>query len=273
METNKLSELVKIEQLPKLIVQTKEIGKLIDNSLKDIDKLECTEENKQEVKKRRTEINNTLKILEDKRKEIKKQVLEPYESFNEIYNQECKEKLQSASDKLSSKIETIEDKQYADKANEIMTFMQQYRELYHLDFISYDDVPAKWTLTTSMKSIKDQIKDFFERVNKDVQLIQNDEDKDKLMLEYRRNGFDYQKAKLTLIEEQKQLEELKQQMEQKQEIEKQEEIVAEKIEQLAEIIPKEINEDKLLVTFTVKATKEEIRSLKIYLESKGIEYE
>ena len=64
-----LNNLVKIEQLPKLIVQTKEIGKMIDTALEGINELECTEDNKIEVKKRRTEINNALKVLEDKRKD------------------------------------------------------------------------------------------------------------------------------------------------------------------------------------------------------------
>ena len=80
-----INEIVKIEQMPIVFEQLEKIGALIEKSTKDLDKLECTEENKQEVKKRRTEINNTLKVLEDRRKEIKTTLLEPYETFNEKY--------------------------------------------------------------------------------------------------------------------------------------------------------------------------------------------
>ena len=73
-----INSIVRIETMPKVFSQLEKIGAFIDEQTKDIDTLECTEENKQEVKKRRTEINNTLKLLDDKRKEIKSTLLEPY---------------------------------------------------------------------------------------------------------------------------------------------------------------------------------------------------
>ena len=267
-----INEIIKIEQMPVVFEQLEKIGKFIEETTKDIETLECTEENKQEVKKRRTEINNTLTLLEDKRKEIKNKLLEPYEIFNQKYEEECKDKLQNASNFLKQKIDIIEDYQKAEKYQELLDFFFQYRETYHLDFIEFQDLGLNITLSASMKSLKDQIKDFCERVDKDIQLIQTDENKDKLMLEYRRNGFDYQKAKLTLIEEQKQLEELRQQIEEKQEVEKQEEQIAEKVEVIA---PKEIitDEELLEVSFTIKTSKDKIKLLKQFMESNGIEYE
>ena len=266
-----LNNLVKIEQLPKLIVQTKEIGKMIDTALEGINELECTEDNKTEVKKRRTEINNALKVLEDKRKDIKKQVLAPYEEFNEIYEAECKNKLQEASSILSNKIDFIEENQREEKYNELKDFFEQYKETYHLDFLTFEEIGVNITLSASMKSLKDQIKEFCERLDKDIQLIKIDENKDKLMLEYRRNGYDYQKAKLTLIEEQQQLEELKKQMEQKEQIEEQEQKVVEQVEMV--VPPKEIIQDEELLesTFTVKATKDKLKLLIEFMNNNGIE--
>lgn len=266
-----INEIVRIETMPKIFSQLEQIGLYIDENIKDLETLECNEDNKQEVKKRRTEINNTLKLLEDKRKSIKNAILEPYKAFEDKYVLECKDKLENASDLLKKKIDYIEDYQRAEKYQELLDFFFQYRETYHLDFIEFQDLGLNITLSASMKSLKDQIKDFCERVDKDIQLIQNDENKDKLMLEYRRNGFDYQKAKLTLIEEQKQLEELKKKMEQKQELEKQEEEVVEQVQKV--IAPIEIisDEELLEVTFTVKCSKEKIRLLKRYLSDNEIE--
>lgn len=266
-----INEIVRIEQMPKVFSQLEKIGKLIEKNTKDLNKLECTEENKQEVKNRRTEINNTLTLLEDRRKEIKNKLLEPYEIFNKKYEEECKAKLQNASNLLKSKIDTIEDEQKQQKYNELLDFFNQYQETYHLDFLKFEDIGLNITLSASMTSLKAQIKDFCEKVDKDIQLIENDENKDKMMLEYLRNGYDYQKAKLTLIEEQKQLEELKQQMEKKQEIEKQEQQVVEQVQKV--IAPVEIisDEELLEVTFTVKCSKEKIRLLKRYLSDNEIE--
>ena len=56
-ETIDINEIMKIEQMPVVFEQLEKIGALIDERTKDLDKLECTEENKQEVKKRRTEIS------------------------------------------------------------------------------------------------------------------------------------------------------------------------------------------------------------------------
>ena len=62
-----VNEIVKIEQMPKVFSQLEKIGEIIKKKTSDLDKLECTEANKQEVKKRRTEINNTLALLEAKK--------------------------------------------------------------------------------------------------------------------------------------------------------------------------------------------------------------
>ena len=56
--TNNLdvNSIVSIEQMPKIFYQLEIIGQEIDKNLKDLDKLVCTEENKQEVKKRKQEL-------------------------------------------------------------------------------------------------------------------------------------------------------------------------------------------------------------------------
>ena len=111
-ETNlNINEIIKIEQLPKLFYQLEVIGKEIDKKLDGIDKLECTEENKVEVKNKRAEINALNKIMEDKRKDIKKEILKDYEVFNEKYEKEIKNKLENASNTLKNKIDEIESEQ------------------------------------------------------------------------------------------------------------------------------------------------------------------
>ena len=268
-----VNDIVRIETMPKVFSQLEKIGTFIDEQTKDIDKLECTEENKQEVKKRRTEINNALKILEDKRKEIKTSLLEPYETFNQKYEYECKSKLQNASDLLKSKIDTIEDSQRKQKEEELKLFFTEWQRNYHLDFVSFDDMRLNITITASLKSLKEEIKDKLEKIYNDIEIINNEDNKDELLLEYRNNEYDYQKAKLTLIERKKQLEEIKQQQEEKTNIEQQEQKQEEKVEEI--IAPKEIIEDDeiLEVSFTIKASKDKIIKLKDFMKELEIEYE
>ena len=98
METKlNINEIIKVEQLPKVFEQLEVIGSFVDEQIKDVDKLQCTDENKQEVKNRRTEINNMLTLIDTKRKEIKKKINEPYDIFNKKYEETVKVKLENAS--------------------------------------------------------------------------------------------------------------------------------------------------------------------------------
>lgn len=269
-----LNEIIKIEQMPKVFSQLEKIGEFIDEKTKDLDKLECTEENKQDVKNRRTEINNALKILEDKRKNIKNKLLEPYTIFEEKYKQECKDRLENASNLLKDKIDTIEVEQKEQKEQELREFFKQYQENYHLeDLVNFENLGLNITLSASMKSLKDEIVVFLSRINDDLKIITLDEDKDELLLEYKNNGFDYQRAKLSLMNRKQQLEEIKQKQEEVEQQTIQEVKVEEKVNEI--IAPKEILEDDdiLEVTFTVKTNKEKIIKLKEFMKELEIEYE
>ncbi len=272
-ESINVNEIAKIEQMPQIIVQVKEIGKYIDEALKGIDDLECNEENKKEVKEKRSQINKFATSLENKRKEIKAQILAPYQEFEEIYNNECKNKLNDASEMLGSKINEIEEKQKEEKENTLRDFFNQYQETYHLkDIVSFEDVGLNITLSASEKSLKDQIVVFCERINKDIQVINNEENKEELMLEYMKNGYDYQQAKLTLYERKKQIEELKAKQEEIKEQVKQEEIVEATIDEIG--VPQELmQEEQYEATFTIKATKKQLQELKQWLEERNIEYD
>ena len=274
MEEININEIVKIEQMPKVFSQLEKIGELIDKKTSDLDKLECTDENKQIVKNRRTEINKTLEVLEERRKEIKNKLLEPYETFEEKYNNECKIKLQKASDLLKNKIDDIETKQKQEKQEEIEMFARQHFEANSIDdIVSFDDIGLNVTLSASMKSLKEQVLAFVDKINNDLKLINLEEYKDEILVEYK-NNLDFTKSKLDVMTRHKMLEEL-QKKNQEQEIAKQEE--QKMVEKVEEIItpPKEIIEDDEIieVQFKVKGKLSKIKELKQWLKENEIEYE
>lgn len=265
-----VNEIVKIEQMPIVFSQLEKIGAFITEKTKDLDKLECTEENKVEVKNRRTEINNTLKILEDKRKEIKNKLLEPYEVFNEKYEQECKGQLENASNLLKDKIDVIENEQKQQKEEELREFVNQHCEANHIH-IDFEDLGLNITLSASMKSLKEQALTYINKVVGDLKLIDMEEYKDEILLEYQKT-HDFVSAKTNVIERHKQLEEIAKQQEIKEQLDEQDKKVEEVIETIT--APKEIiEEDEILeVTFTIKTTKQKILKLKEWLNEQEIEY-
>jgi len=268
-----INSIVKIEQMPKVFSQLELIGKYIDEQVKDIDILECTEENKQEVKKKRTEINNVLKELEDRRKFIKNKILEPYEVFNDKFEQECKGKLLAASEVLKTKIDTIEEIQLKERYDELELFARQHIEVNDLeDIITFDDIPLNITLSASMKSLKETILMAIEKVVNDIKLIKMEEYSDEILYEYKKTHR-FAESKILVVERHKQLEEIAKAKILKAEQEKQEEQVVEKINEIT--APVEVIEDDevIEVQFKVKGTKAQIKQIKNLIIELGVEYE
>lgn len=279
-----INEIVKIEQLPKIFSQLELVGEQIDEELLKVKDLEATEDNKKEVKKVRANINNILNAFEDKRKEIKNKILEDYNIFNEKYEKEVKVKLQNASEELKIKIDNIEREQVQNKREEVQGFVLEHIKFNHLEnIIDFDKVvdyaKLKINISTSLSSLKEDSKNFIERVANEVKLIEMEETPSNLLYEYQNNGYDLTKAKLTLIERQRQIEELAKQRETVQETIKEEEKVAEVVKEII-TTPREIEmtnyddeEEIFLVHFTVKGTKKQIKKIKDFLKSEGINYE
>lgn len=266
MEENKtfdLNEIVKIESLPKIFEQLDVLGELVDEKLKGIEELECTEENKTEVKNKRTEINNMLTVLESKRKEIKKAINTPYDLFNEKYESVTKKKLENASNTLKSKIDTIENRQKEIGLENIKKYFNEYSE--HLNIhVDFDLMNLNVTLTGLGKNLegkkyKDEIKVKLDNIASDLRLIELEEFREEILYEYNKN-LDFAKSKLMVIQRHQEIDRLKEQEERIQEIKEQEQIIEEKVDEVI-IAPKEIIEDEDIITvsFTVTGTKEKIK--------------
>lgn len=268
-----INDLVVVKQLPEIFSQLDVASEIITNMTKDIDLVECTEENKQEVKKNVQKLRAMKTSFENKRKEIKKEINKPYEEFEDYYNKKIKVLLDNSIDTLDTKVKDIEMEQIQEKRNNLIEFLDQYREFYHIEEIitNIDQVPIKINLTNTEKSLKEVILKFCKKINDDMMCIASEEFKEDILLEYEKNGFDYVNARLTIINRNKEKEALKKKLEQVEEVVKEEEKVVEKVEEI--IKPVEVvEEEELEITFTVKATRTKLRELKEFMKEKEIEY-
>lgn len=280
-QTLDLNSIVKIEQLPKILEQLDVLGALVDERLEGIEELECTEENKTEVKNKRTEINNMLSTLENKRKEIKKAIMNPYDIFNDKYENVTKKKLENASQLLKTKIDTIENEQKEKGIANIKAYFEEYCEFLHIK-VDFERMNLNITLTGLGKNLdgkkyKEEIKMKLDSIANDLSLIELEEYKEEILYEYNQN-MDFAKSKLIVIERHRQIEELKKKEEEKQNVIEQEEIIEQAVNEVVEEVitaPKEIveEEDILTISFTVTGTREQLRNLKQYLIERGIKYE
>ncbi len=273
MNDNELDKLIKIEQLPKIFYQLEEIGKEVDKALVGIEDMECNEENKQEVKKRKQEITKFKNLMETRRKEIKQQILLKYDEFNKKYEDEVKIKLENAEQILTSKYTKIEQEQIEKQKEELQLFAKEHFKANNIeDIVTFEDIGLKITLSASTKSLKEQVVSFCEKVANEVKIINMEENySDEIFLEYKQ-CLDFIKAKTIVHERHSKLEEIKQQQDKiKEKEEKNNKIVEEvekKIEELEILPPKEIIE----VQFKIKSTIDKIKKVKDFLEREGIDY-
>ena len=268
-----LNEIVKIEQMPKVFEQLELIGSYVDEQLKDLDKLECNDKNKQEVKDKRTVINNTLNMLETKRKEIKSKLNEPYDIFNKKYEETTKLKLQEASKLLTDKINKIEDEQKRKKREEVERYFNEYATSKDIDFVKFEQLNLNITLNVSEKNLKEQVKTFVDKVVDDLNLISSQEHKEEILLEYKKT-LNVSSSISNVLNRYKELEELKK----KEEAKKQEEVkIQENVKRVEEVIAPptrvETQEEILEICFKVRGGREKLKSLVNYLKEGEYEYE
>lgn len=293
MEELNINEILKVEQLPKVYEDLEKIGIYLDEQLKGIDDIECTEENKQDVKKKRTLVNNTLTILETKRKEIKNIILKPYNTIEEKFNNNVKDKITNALEVLDKKIAFIEDKQKESIKEQCESYFYEYALSKNINFVTFENLGLKITLGLATekgsltKKTKDTIKNFIDKIVDDINLINSQQYVDEMMIEYKKD-LNVSKAITEVNNRYIELEKVQQEKEKKKEQELTDEIMLNKIESLsapkiesANNCKQTVNElqtegtqtEILELSFKVRGTREKLREVKQFLENGGYDYE
>lgn len=282
VEEININEILKVEQLPKVYEDLEKIGKYLDKKLEGIENIECTEENKQDVKKRRTLINNTKTVLENKRKEIKNIILKPYEAIEEKYKAEIMNKITNAITTLDDKIAFIENAQKDEIKEKCKEYFNEYALSKKIDFVTFENLNLKITLGlvtekgALAKKTKDTIAAFIDKIVDDINLINSQHYIDEMMIEYKKD-LNVSKAITDVNNRHAELERVQQEKEVKKEQEINDEVMLNKIDEcLASPKVEDVQESKeeiLELNFKVRGTKEKLKLLKQFLENGGYDYE
>lgn len=277
MEENK--ELIIVKQLPIIIERFKELGEEIDKKVENALALECTEESKVEVKKIRAELNKEKKEFEDKRKEVKKSILKPYEEFEEAYNTYIGNKYSLVDNELKNKIDSIENAQKEELKEEAVNYFNEYKTSLKIDFVEFKQLKLNIGVSSTKTALKKQIKEFLDGVSNDIWLIGTQEHSDEILVEYKQslnvrdsiskviNRKEMLKREQEIRERQQQeVEEIKKNLEQF--TQPQEEVLDKPVEEAVEVKQEELKE----ASFKVTATLEQLKSLVQYLNTNGIEW-
>lgn len=274
-------ELINVKQIPIIEEQLKSVSAEIDKKVENATNLICDEETVKTIKEVRAELNKELKEFETKRKEVKEQVLKPYNDFENIYKEYISDKFRNADLILKGRIEVVENELKAKKEKEVIDYFEEYKLANEIDFVTYEQAKINVTLSASMKSLKEQAKEFIDKIVDDLKLIETQEHKAEILVEYK-NTLNVSNAITTVSNRFKAIEEEKR---------KQEEIVNKRLEEEKQILqqnmkqlenkqedilqaPVETKQEEILtLKFTVKGTKTKLKELKEFLINGGYDYE
>lgn len=276
-----IKDLIEVRQLPVIEEQLRSVSTVIDERVKNATSLVCTEESVKTIKEIRAELNKDYKEFENKRKLVKEQVLKPYNDFESIYKECISDKFKNADIILKGKIDNVENELKAKKEQEIKDYFEEYKTANNIDFITYGQARINVTLSSSMKSLKEQAKQFIDKIVDDLKLIETQEHKTEILVEYKQT-LNVSQAITSVTNRFKAIEEEKKRQEQKVvhiEMNENHEITQKSYEQLENTFnkpleqPKEDNEEILTLKFAVRGTRTKLRELKQFLESGGYDYE
>ena len=180
-----MEDLIVIKQLPQIEENLKELSIEIDKKVDNAKGLICTEENVKTIKQVRADLNKEFKEVEQQRKEVKEKVLAPYMKFEEIYKQYISDKYKSADNDLKQKIDIVENELKVQKEQEVKDYFEKYKTENNIDFVEYGQASINVTLSASMKSLKEQAKAFIDKVRDDLNLIETQEHKAEILVEYK----------------------------------------------------------------------------------------
>jgi len=181
------TELIIVEQLPVIRQQLEIMSAEIDQKTSDALALVCTEDTVKTVKAVRAELTKEFTDLETKRKTVKKAVLTPYEEFEAIYKELVADKFKSADAQLKTKIDEVESGLKAELEKGAMRYFAELCASESIDFVTFEQVGLNIILSVKLPALKKQIASFIERVQSDLALIDVQEHKTEIMVEYKRS--------------------------------------------------------------------------------------
>lgn len=224
------------------------------------------------AKKDRAALNNLKSAIDDRRKEIKKQCLEPYELF-EVKIKDILAMIDKPVLQIDTQIKAYEQKVKDDKRAEIEKFFND--NLNELEgIVSIDKIfNPKWlNVTYSMANIMNEIDSTFKKVQADLAVINGL--KSEFDIELKNiylNTFDLSEVlrkKTELEERKKTLERLKVDNTEEQKSIYEERKAVQEIETVEQKEAEQIYE----VVFKVECTRNQISALKKYMEENNIKF-
>lgn len=178
-------DFIVIKQLPVIEERLRTIKEKIKAKISGVLALKCSEETIKAIKVLRADLNKDFKNLEERRKLVKNKILEPYEAFEAVYIECVTELFEEADAELKKRIDEVENRLKSEKRKEIEEYFSEYAASKNIDFVKFADSHINVTMTATKKKLQTQAKAFIDRICDDLALIDIQEYKPEILVEYK----------------------------------------------------------------------------------------
>lgn len=205
--TGEAAQLIVIKQLPIIQEQLYMIKSQVEAVVAEALAMEVTEDTVVAIKDKRAELNKMFAAFEERRKEVKKAVLAPYDAFEEAFKECITVPFKGADAELKSRIAFVENGVKDGKRAEVAAYFAEYAESLDIDFVTFEDMNLKVNLSDSKKKLQAAAKAFLDGIESGVKMIATfQEHSDEIMAEFKRNGYDASAAVVTISNRHKAIE-------------------------------------------------------------------
>lgn len=273
------TELVQVVQLPIIVQQFQLISEKLKEEADYILSLECNEETYKEVKKFKASFNKQYEALDSKRKEVKKQILAPYDEFEKMFNLYIKQVFDPVKAEVSQKVTEVENGLKTTKRLNVLEYFDEYVKAKNVEFLDFADMDLNINLTVKETALKKEIKEKVDRIASEIEAIANLENSTEVLVEYKK-CLNMAQAVFIVTERKKAIEEESQRLQAQQ---AQDEIYVQTVAKVDDAIeefkaptvePEQSTPPTKYVTcFKVTGTLEQLQALKKFLKEGDYVYE
>lgn len=249
-----------------------EEGTVLD--FEDEKQMQEIEEKRKLAKDEKVKVNNFKKAINEKFKDAMEIYNKPIDASTKL-KKETIDILTATYEIIDSQVDLVDEQMLKEKSNKVKSYFDEYLKHNNIDFVTYEQANINVTLSASMKSLKEQAKAFIDKVTDDLNLINTQEHKTEILVEYKQS-LNVAQAITSVSNRIKAI--LDEQMKQEalEEIRQEEQLTIDTVDSVLSAPVEETQEDiTTIVTaqFTVRATKEKLKSLITFLECGGYDYE
>lgn len=276
--------LIEVNQLPVISEQLDKLQEIIQERTQNALQFECTEDNYKEIKTIRSTLTKERTELEKRYKKAMETAIAPIQAVQNKFKN-CMGVYKDTDAKLKEKINSVENGIKDIKKQEVIDYFNEYATSKNIDFITFEQLGINVTMSASMKSLKKSVSDTLDRVSCDLKMIETQDDKEAILVEYKKSlnvseAVQTVKVRMQAIEEEKQkeIERKKAELQKEVAIRQVEEQLDEplappEVIKSAETEIKQQEEQVFTVQFKATATKQKLRQLKEFMKKEGIRYE